>query len=271
MIRIKGVGAVYGEVWYDEELPVDAGVDIVQYSQRPAPLRDGRSVPFLSLVTDLAVADDEIIAGFNKVCRYELRRAARDDFQFQFLSDPATQLDEFCRFHDRCAEQRSFYACNRVWLASACAARQLILTAASHNGEALVWHAYVVAGKTAGLEYSCSYRDEDAARRALVGRANRWLHWQDMQRFKETGIERYDWGGLFDDDSSPSRVGINEFKKGFGGRHERSYDCELPITARGRLWLPVRDACRQVSRARPRWSAAAWFHGRPAASQLQKG
>jgi hypothetical protein len=271
MIRINGIGAVYGEVWYDEELPIDAGVDIVQYSQRPAPVGEGRSAPFLSLVNDLTVTEDEIVARFNKVCRYELRRAGRDDLQFELIADPAARLDEFCRFHDRCAQQRSIYVCNRRWLVSACAARQLILTVASRNGEALVWHAYVVAAKTAGLEYSISYRDDDPARRALVGRANRWLHWQDMRRFREIGLERYDWGGLFEEDATPSGAGINEFKKGFGGTPDRSYDCEVPITARGRLWLPVRNACRQAGRARQFFSAAASSPGRAAASQLQKG
>ena len=36
MIRINGRGAVYGEVWYDEETPSDSGVDIVLYRQREA-------------------------------------------------------------------------------------------------------------------------------------------------------------------------------------------------------------------------------------------
>src|SRR5258706_368343 len=75
MIRINGLGAVYGEVWYDEEPPRDSGVDIVLYRQRGAPIADAQTTPFLSLVTDLADGEDAIVAGFGKDSRYKISRA----------------------------------------------------------------------------------------------------------------------------------------------------------------------------------------------------
>ena len=80
--------------------------------------------------------------------------------------------------------------------------------------------------------------------RALVGRANRWLHWQDMLRFKRMGMKRYDWGGLFEDESVPERAGLNRFKKDFGGQPVRTYDCTVPVTIKGSIWLPLRNAWR---------------------------
>jgi hypothetical protein len=62
-----------------------------------------------------------------------------------------------------------------------------------------------------------------------------------MLRFREMGIERYDWGGLFEDESVPERAGINQFKKEFGGKQVRTYDCTVPLTLRGRVWLSLRD------------------------------
>lgn len=62
---------------------------------------------------------------------------------------------------------------------------------------------------------------------------------------KEMGITRYDWGGLFEDESVPERAGINQFKKDFGGQRVRTYDCTVPVTIKGRIWLPVRDAWRR--------------------------
>ena len=98
-----------------------------------------------------------------------------------------------------------------------------------------VWHAHVMYGETAGFQYSGSkFRNRKNDYRALVGRANRWLHWRDMLRFKETGIKRYDWGGLFEDESVPERAGINKFKD-FGGWQTRTYDCTVPVTIRGRI------------------------------------
>jgi len=48
-----------------------------------------------------------------------------------------------------------------------------------------VWHAYILSGRTARLLHSGScFRNREAHYRALVGRANRWLHWKDMLQLK---------------------------------------------------------------------------------------
>jgi hypothetical protein len=247
MIRINGRGAAYGEVWYDEEPPRDSGVDIFLYRQRNAPIADARSTPFLSLVTDLSGAEDAIMEKFGKDCRYKIRRAeTKDGLRMEFVPDPESRLDEFRAFFDAFARQKSLAPSDPQWLLAACKARQLALSSASQNGEALVWHAHVMFGKTAGLKHSGSYfRNRGNDYRALVGRANRWLHWRDMLRFKEMGIQRYDWGGLFEDESTPERAGINNFKRDFGGQQERTYDCTVPVTVRGRIYIPLRDAWRR--------------------------
>ena len=246
MIRIKGRGAVYGEVWYDEEPPGDSGVDIVMYRQRTAPVAGARHTPFLSSVTDLSLEEDAITDQFGKDCRYKIRRAeTKDGLRMEFIIDPECRLDEFRAFFDAFARQKSHAPADHQWLVAACKARQLALTSASQNGEALVWHAYVMSGRAAGLQYSGSwFRDRESAYRALVGRANRWLHWRSMLRFKEMGMTRYDWGGLFEDESVPEHAGINNFKGDFGGRPVRTYDCTVPVTIRGWIYLPLRDAWR---------------------------
>jgi hypothetical protein len=258
MIRIKGLCAVYGEVWYDERPPDDGGVDIALYRQRSTPMADGRCVPFSSLVSNLTAEGEAILAQFSKECRYEIRRAdSKDGLQMDFLVEPKERLEEFCRFYESFARQKALGPLCRPWLASACDGGHLVLSAAVQSSETLVWHAYLVAGKTARLQHSTSlFRNMSSSQRALVGRANRWLHWRDMTRFKEMGMERYDWGGLFEDESSPERAGINEFKRGFGGRYERTYDCTVPLTFRGHMWLPVRDGWRELTRISRGWSSA---------------
>jgi hypothetical protein len=252
MIRIEGRGAVYGEVWFDEDPPATRDVDILLHFQRQAPLGRGRCTPFLSLVTDLCPAPAAIMEGFGKDCRYKIRRAdSRDELRMEFVAEPQGRLDEFCRFYDTFARRKTLPAADRRWLTAACKAGQLALTLASRNGEALVWHAYVVSGRTARLQYTGScFRDRENDFRALVGRANRWLHWRDMLCFKERGMQHYDWGGLFEDESVPEHAGVNGFKKDFGGQPVRSYDCTVPVTARGRIWMSLRTAwhCRHTVR-----------------------
>src|SRR2546426_6905681 len=247
MIRINGRGAVYGEVWYDEELPRDPKVDIVLYRRRDAPIADTRYTSFLSLVSGLSDREDAIMDQFGKDCRYKIRRAeTKDGLRTEFITDPASRLDEFRAFYDAFARQNSLEPSDRQWLLAACKARQLVLSSAAQNGEALVWHAHVMFGSTAGLQYTGSFfRSRESNYRALVGRANRWLHWRDMLRFKETGIQRYDWGGLFKDESVPEHAGINQFKKDFGGQQERTYDCTVPVTLRGRIYITLCDAWRR--------------------------
>ena len=250
MIRVNGRAARYGEVWYGEEPPRVCGVDILVYRQRPAPLKTKRHVSFLTVVTDLTIEEDAIFRQFARTCRNEIRRAQNSDgLELEFISAPQSALGEFYAFYDAFAREKALEPCDRQWLAAACRAGQLLLSSARQNGETLVWHAYLLSGTTARLHDSAScFRSRESDYRTLIGRANRWLHWQDMLRLKQMGLERYDWGGLFEDDSTPERAGINSFKKHFGGRQERTYDCTVPVTLRGRIYLPLRDAWRRWHR-----------------------
>jgi hypothetical protein len=254
MIRIKGSAAIYGEVWYDEEPPRNSGVDIIRYRCRHAAIANARFSPFLSLVTDLSPEANAIAEQFGKDCRYKVRRAdTKDELVSEFILEPQSRLDEFGTFFDTFARQKGHEPCDPQWLHAACKARQLVLTTAARNGEALVWHAYVMSGKSTWLQYTGScFRDRENDYRALVGRANRWLHWKDMLKFKELGMVRYDWGGMFEDESAPDRAGINEFKRTFGGQISRTYDCTVPVTLKGRIYLPLRDAWRSRKAIAPR-------------------
>jgi GNAT acetyltransferase-like protein len=249
VILLRGRAATYGEVWFDEPAPREGAVDIVQYRFRSEPVAEARVTPLLSMVTDLAVDEEAIAARFGKDCRYKIRRAdAKDGLRLAFNADPEPPLTEFADFFDAFARQKGHRPCDRHWLEAACEAGQLALSAACRAEETLVWHAHVVCGATAGLQYTAShFRGQDSDFRALVGRANRWLHWQDMRTFKSMGCTRYDWGGLFEDESTPERAGINRFKRDFGGEQVRVYDSSAPASARGRLYLPLRDAWRRLA------------------------
>jgi hypothetical protein len=248
LIRWRGRGALlYGELWFDEEA-LDDEVDVLLYRRRRAPLAGHDNQSYQSLVTALDVAEDEIAARLDETCGYQVRRAEqRDELQLYASPDPAADLERFRAFFDAFAAQKSLAPSDGAWLAAACAAGQLALTAAEKEGEVLVWHAYLRCATTASLHHSASwFRQGDKAYRALVGRANRWLHWRSMRWFREAGLRRYDWGGLFDDDSTPERAGINRFKRSFGGTPERRYDCTLPRSVRGRVLVPLRDAWRRL-------------------------
>lgn len=253
MIRIRGRGVLYGEVWLDEAPPGEAAVDIVIHRQRSAPIGGSRCVPFLSLRTNLALAGGAILEQFRDTCRYQIRRAeAQDDLQLTFTRNPEDRLEVFGAFFDAFAREKSLWLADRQWLRAACRSGQLALSCVSKDGEALAWHAHVLGGTTARLHHSAScFRGKENRFKALVGRANRWLHWKDLLEFGNAGFEYYDWGGMFQDESTPERAGINNFKRSFGGLPIQAYDCTVAATMRGRVWLPLRDAWRRWKPQQP--------------------
>jgi hypothetical protein len=243
MLRMKGKIVSYGEIWLDEEAPASLGVDILVCRQRLAPAPGIHCKPFLSIVNDISGAEESVMGSIAKDCRYQIRRAGKDGLSAEFIESPAGRIEEFREFYDGFAKVKSIAPASGLWLDAACRSGQLVLTTASCKGSVLVWHAYLVVGNTCWLEHSASYfRGGNGEFTHLVGRANRWLSWQDILTFRMRGITRYDWGGLWPDESTPDRAGINGYKKSFGGRVERRWEYTLPVTASGRMYLPLREA-----------------------------
>jgi hypothetical protein len=255
VIRIQARAVTYGEVWFDETPPADADIDVLVHRHCSTPIPRVRTETLQSLRTDLGRPVNEIVSAFAATCRREIRRAdSRDGLYHELMPKAADRLEEFMSFYDEFATQKGIWLADRRWLSRAAAAHQLILSHSSRGRTQLVWHAYLCIGATAILMHSASwFRGKDSRDRSLVGRANRWLHWQDMLSFKQAGIRYYDWGGMFRDESTPDRAGINQFKRMFGGRPVQTYECTVPLNARGRIWLALRDARRGWPfRAKPR-------------------
>ena len=243
MIRIPGTFATYGELWFDQEPPATPAVDILLFRRRPAPVDAECCVPFLSLVTDLSAPEARIAAGFGASNRTHIRRAEQEKLQGTLLLEPLPHLRRFRGFYDAFARQRGLERVYARGLRAACEAGQLVLSRASRGEDDLVWHAYIVCESRVSLLHSAShFRGRSPAERRLVSRANRWLHWRDILDFKRMGVREYDWGGLFEHEKDPVRAGINNFKREFGGRCERTYDCDVAITLKGRAYLAARRA-----------------------------
>lgn len=250
MIRIRGRAVTFGEIWYDEEAG-NAPVDVIIHRQRPQPYPDRACTPFLSVVNDLTEAPETMLGAFGRTTRYEINRAqSKDGLHAASVSPTVEALLDFATFYDAFAQQKALAPVYRRGLWAAAAAQRLVLTQALRDDEILVRHAYIVAGARVVLLYSAShFRKMEKAERALVSRANRWLHWQDMAAFRAQGFERYDWGGLFEDEGTPERAGINGFKCDFGGSRETTYNCTYGVSPKGRLYLAMRRTVERFTRS----------------------
>src|SRR5262249_28879040 len=105
------------------------------------------------------------------------------------------------------------------------------------EGKDLVWHAYYRAPRRVQLLHSGSIirTSTDSAFRNLIGRANRYHHWQDMLRFKEAGVVAYDFGGWYPGNRHQDFLRVNRFKEEFGGSVVREFTCRKLITVKAHL------------------------------------
>lgn len=229
-----------GECWY--EVPaVCPGVDVLRCLQIETPLPGSQTTNFRTIWIDLTKSEDQLFREMNKTTRNEIRRASEEGLQYEFWHrDASPMVDSFCDFVERHGtnERTGRRDANR-WSGVHAGYGTLDLSRVSHaDGRVLVWHAYYRDRCHARLKYSVSLRRETAPLLgAAIGRANRFLHWEDMKRFKAAGMQKYDLGGWYFGEDDQKLLRINKFKEGFGGEIRASYHCTRALTAKGRIFL----------------------------------
>ena len=113
-----------------------------------------------------------------------------------------------------------------------------ISVASSNDGVPLVMHSYLIdkySGNARLLQSASHYRElADKNLRANIGIANRFLHYKDIEYFKENRYKIYDFGGI-SENQIEEEIKIAKFKKGFGGQEFYCADY-LSIL----LWLAIK-------------------------------
>jgi len=245
MIELKDRKLRMFECWYSPECPPVAS-DLVSIRQVATKLKKGYHKTFNTLLVDLGQSEATLEQNVQKSSFAKIRRARdRDGLTVVSIDHPsAVNLDDFIAFYDRFAESKGLGGMSRSLLSSYLDAgllvfRKVVLAETSRD---LVWHSYIVEKGRARLFHSASdYRNsEDSGFRNLVGRANRFLHWDDMLHFKTAGIKTYDLGGWYAGDTDQDKMAINVFKKEFGGIVSREYDVLQPGSMSGWLYI-LRD------------------------------
>lgn len=216
------------DCWYAEHALRQNG--IIRYQEACKPL--GKQVTeFRTLISDLTEDEDQILSHFSKNCRYEVRRAERENVVCTTVFGKNITQEEIDRFADffgdfweskgipytekeKCRAQIRQYA----------DAGAFALTKACVDGKILVYHTYIVGDNRVRLYQSASqFRTDDTVSTNLIGYANRYLHYQDMLWFKSQKKESYDWGGAGMNEDVES---ITKFKESFGGTPAVYYNGE---------------------------------------------
>jgi hypothetical protein len=212
----------------------------------PKPEREGvRWAPFDTLRADLRQPESVLLGQLDQTTRYEVRRAEdRDGLKDEYWHQPSPKVIlEFLTFYDQTRHPGRGTGPKPQTLAAYAQAGCLQLSRAlDGTGIALVWHAYLVESDIGLLLHSSSgFRGVASAEgRQLHSRANRWLHWRDMQRFRESDLGAYDWGGYYAGRENAGLERVNAFKRGFGGELVRAWDGQAGATLRGKAYLLLR-------------------------------
>src|SRR5207249_3218841 len=122
---------------------------------------------------------------------------------------------------------------NREWLGEMISASAFELAVAREPGGA-------------PLVYAGIYKDRERAQqlmsvsppratlspgvRSKTNRASCFLLWNTMVRLKQEGVRYFDFGGWYPGSDDIQLLGANAYKRGFGGKVVREFECEEIVT-----------------------------------------
>jgi len=228
-----------GEVWFDDE-PDGTRVDWVYHRERSNPLTNCRSKPFYTLLIDLRKTPEELFSEMGRNTARKITEAQEKDrlrWERCDARDVKTMHEVERMWNEFAAASKSpLFA--REWMDQIGKAGNLDLSCAMDpTGKVLAYHLVFLTPKRARQLIAISPHRPvpDVAWRGAVSRANCFIHWKNFLTFKEQGVPYFDFGGLYLGKTDIRLLGINAFKKSFGGKVVREFECEEIRTVKG--WL----------------------------------
>jgi hypothetical protein len=248
MVRIKRKTLLFCELWFDEPCCAK-GADIVLFYHWSEAVKEAISIEVNSLALDLGLPKEEIWRGFSSTARNEISRATRQGIIHQVFAKPTTRdVEAFASFHERFAAERNLGRTGYpFWMCEYARQGALVLTCAHlQNEPPLVWHTYYCNAPWVRLLHSVSLfsNSDDREKRNLIARANRYLHWADINEFRDRGILHFDFGGWYAGRENEKLLRVNAFKEQFGGTRTMRFHSMLPVSFRGKFFLEIRGHFR---------------------------
>ena len=253
MITYRKAYLKVAEVFFDEKCGHRSynshSLDLIRHFYRSSPVPGARSTQIYTLWINLLEDPESLLAKMSRATRVQLRHAANEGLKYEYCSAPSDAwTHEFFSFFDLFADSMRLKRVNRQRLLALRRRGALDLSRVScSEGRVLVWHANILSGKFAFCLYSSSlFRDKETKEAALIGRANRLLHWRDILRFRDHGVATYDFGGWYPGKENGALLQVNRFKESFGGELVVQYNCDQALTRRGAVALWVRAATQRT-------------------------
>jgi len=256
------------ESWFDDDPLSKAGHDIWISHQRSRPISRWSWHYRYTLLVDLGLSAEALLAGMNRTTAREVRKGeTKDGFTCVFIPAPTeADLEAFAQAFDANPNTPEQPPMDRERMRELHRAGFLHFSEArSADGTVLVRHG-VLCHRRSGIaqpyyQVSSYHQVVDPAQANTIGRANRWLYYREFLYFKAEGYHTYDLNGWYTGVDDEKRLKINQFKEGFRGRIWCGYDCEVAISLRGwfyvvfktlKRWLFQREKARELWRLRRR-------------------
>lgn len=160
------------------------------------------------------------------------------------LADQENLIDEFVQLYNNFVAGRTafLFPVSNALIASYFPNAEIVLM--DLDGESICGHMNLI-DKESGvsrMEWSASRRFEDHAMARLAGILNVYLHWYEIEKYREEGFRTYDFGGIGGLDDN---VGVNRFKLQFGGTIVREHN--YMMAGMPKLWRAGLNAFLAVS------------------------
>lgn len=237
------------EVWFDADIEEVRDVDVVFYRQRTNPINNIGCDECYTRLIDLKKSHEELWESISKNDKYKIKRAGeKDHIVYEYWDQISYDiLEKFADFYDSFAAQKGLVKINRSILQNRANAGVLDIShIKSQDGEPLIWHGYYRSKERIYLLHSASIKNPtDTSYQSMLGRANIYHHWQDIVRFKKSGISTYDFGGWYTGDTDKQKLGINHFKEKFGGEIVRNFNCTHVVSNKGKLYSLLQNILKK--------------------------
>lgn len=241
-----------GEVWFDNQ-PNGKRVDWIFYRNRSIPVPGARSRNFYNRLIDLSKTPEALLADMDPKTVVKIQKAGDEDkltCEWRLITE-ASELDEVeLMWNQSIDSKRRWGKLDRYWLGEMISGHAFELAAAREPSGALA-------------VFTGLFRDQHRVQlllnvspprtalapvvRAKTNRASCFLLWKTMLRLKEQGVQFFDFGGWYPGTEDIQLLGANAFKKSFGGKTIREFECEQIVTLKG--WVLV-TAARLIDRVK---------------------
>ena len=190
-----------------------------------------------TVILDLTMAEDELLAAMSKKTRQYIRKSAQD---VQVRLATGDDLTTCLSIYSQTAERAGFALHNEQYyrdVASMLGTNSPIYIAADDQTGEILGFLWLATSQTTAFELYGGVTE-----RGQELRANYTLKWQVIQQLKGRGLIRYDMNGLLND-------GISSFKQGFSAEQTAMAGTfDRPLSALYPVWLYLLPSFKKLVR-----------------------